>query len=295
VFSHLPLFPFEGIFMVFAKWMRRLLESPIRLLLVLLVTGFCLLISVNLYFYITEDERLRGTPKPREYKYQVNVPYTEYNLPGIDSGNIHAVLFQKPSSKGVIFYFPGVRSDVEHAWHFIGHFMDFGYDLMIVEYRGCGKSTGPSSEEAFYSDAWLLYGELRKKYREDQIVLCGHSFGAAIAANITSRSNPAGLLLVAPLYSINERYRLQRPWHYRKYKFETYKYVEETKCPIYLLCGTSDPLIKQSRKLLDHTKPQDSLITISNEGHVSIFSSPVFNQAVSSILQNNLIAQKPFN
>lgn len=278
-------FLFEGHIMVFAKWMKRLLKSPLRLLLFLVITGFALLITINLYFYATEDERLRGIPKPPGYVYHMNVPYTEYNMPGIDSGNIHAVLFQKPGSKGVIFYFPGVRSDIEHAWHFIGHFMDFGYDLMIVEYRGCGKSTGPSSEAAFYSDAWLLYNELRKKYREDQIILCGHSFGAAIAANITARSNPAGLLLFAPLYSINERYRMQRPWHYRKYQFETFRYVEQTKCPIYIFCGTEDPLLKQARKLLNHTKPRDSLITILNESHVSIFSSAVFNKALSEVLQ----------
>ena len=89
---------FEGIYMVFEKRMRRLLKSPLKLLFVLVVTGLFLLISVNLYFYFTEDDRLRGTPKPPGYKYQVGVPYVEYNLPGIDSGNIHAVLFQKPSS-----------------------------------------------------------------------------------------------------------------------------------------------------------------------------------------------------
>lgn len=275
--------------MVFEKWMKRFLKSPLRLLLTLIITGLCLLISVNLYFYATEDTRLRGIPKPPDYTYPINVPYTEYNMPGIDSGNIHAVLFHKPSSKGVLFYFPGVRSDVEHAWNFIGHFMEFGYDLMIVEYRGCGKSTGPSSETAFYSDAWLLYNELRKKYREDQIILCGHSFGAAIAANISARSNPAGLLLFAPLYSINERYRLQRPWHYRKYKFETFSYVEQTRCPIYLLCGTKDPLMKQARKLLNHTRPQDSLITIHNEDHISIFSSNEFNKSVSWLLKDKLV------
>lgn len=275
--------------MVFAKRLRRFLKSPLRLLLTLIITGFCLLISINLYFYVTEDSRLRGIPKPPGYTYPINVPYIEYNVRGIDSGNTHAVLFHKPGSKGVIFYFPGVRSDIEHAWNFTGRFMQFGYDLMIVEYRGCGKSTGPSSEEAFYSDAWLLYTELRKKYREDQVILCGHSFGAAIAANLSARSNPAGLLLVAPLYSINERYRMQRPWHYRKYKFETFRYVEQTTCPIYLFCGTEDPLLKQARKLLDHVRPQDSLITIQKEGHTSIFSSPEFNRSLSWLLKEKLV------
>lgn len=267
----------------------RLLRSPIRLLLFFMIAGFSLLVSVNFYFYSTEDDRLRGVPKPPGYTYNVHVPYTEYILPGIDSGKIHAVLFQQPRSKGVIFYFPGVRSDVEHAYDFIGHFMQYGYELMIVEYRGCGKSTGPSSEAAFYSDAWLLYNELRKKYREDQIVLCGHSFGAAIAANISARARPAALLLVAPLYSINERYRGQRPWHYRKYKFETYKYVEQTHCPVFLFCGTEDPLLKQAQKLLEHTRPNDTLITVPNEGHVSIFKSPGFNKAIESILDEKLV------
>lgn len=263
--------------------------SIYRILFTITFTLLLLVVAANVLFYVTEDQRFRGTARPADYAYQFKVPFTEINLAGREGGKIHAILFPASSSKGVVFFFPGTQSNVEYAFSLTRHFLDMGYDLFIIEYRGCGKSTGPSREELFYDDAMLMYRELTKKYREDQVILVGHSFGAAIAANIASFTKPAGLLLIAPLYSINEKYRMRRPWHYRKYKFETYKYVEQATCPVYLACGTKDELYKQTIQLLHHVKIPDALITVQGEDHISIFHAAFFYQTVSSLFNNKLI------
>lgn len=268
---------------------KRGLRIVYRIILALVVIVCLLIVAANVVFYVTEDGRFRGTPRPADYTYKFKTPFTEINMDGKEGGKIHAVLFSHPQPKGVIFFFPGTESNVEHAFSLTGHFLDMGYSLFIIEYRGCGKSTGPSTEAIFYEDAMLMYQELTKRYKEDQIILIGHSFGAAIAANMATVNKPAGLLLVAPLYSINEKYRMRRPWHYRKYKFETYRYVEEANCPVYLACGTKDILYKQTVQLLQHVKTPNALITVEGEDHISIFHSPFFNRQLSSLLNGKLI------
>ncbi len=183
-------------------------------------------VMLNLIFYFTEDRRLRGIPKPLNYTYHFPDKYEEIYLNSIDSGRIHAVLFKRSNAKGVLLFFPGTHSNAEHAYNFVGSWISNDYDLLIVEYRGCGKSTGTSSEEGFYTDAQLFYNMLKTRYSENQIVLCGFSLGGPIAAKIAADNKPAKLIMVAPLYSINEKYRF-RPWGYRKYSFETYKYIHE--------------------------------------------------------------------
>jgi pimeloyl-ACP methyl ester carboxylesterase len=80
-----------------------------------------------------------------------------------------------------------------------------GSSVLMLDYRGYGKSSGRPSEQGLYrdSEAGFVY-LLGKGYRADQIILHGESLGTAVAIDLASRRPCAALILEAPFTSASD-------------------------------------------------------------------------------------------
>jgi fermentation-respiration switch protein FrsA (DUF1100 family) len=79
-----------------------------------------------------------------------------------------------------------------------------GLSVFLFDYRGYGRSSGKPSEEGLYQDALAAYAYLTetRQIPPQQIVLFGRSLGAAVAGEVASRRQAAGLILETPFPSI---------------------------------------------------------------------------------------------
>lgn len=253
--------------------------------ILLLLSGTLLLLGVfaiNLFFYATEDDRLRGIPIAANHSYSFTEPFEELFLPSPDGGIVHAVWFSKPAAKTALIFFPGTHSDAVQGYQLMKDKVTEQQELVVVEYRGCGKTVGASSESAFYSDAELVYQAVAARFAPDQIQVCGFSLGGPIAASLASSKPVGGLLLIAPLYSINEKYRF-RPWHYRKYSFPTYRFLSKINCPVFFFAGTKDGLYDDTRRL---AKQYPGFFGFEGAGHIDLFQLPAFRRAFITSTQS---------
>jgi hypothetical protein len=80
-----------------------------------------------------------------------------------------------------------------------------GSSILMLDYRGYGKSSGRPSEQGLYrdSEAGYIY-LLGKGYRPEQMILHGESLGTAVAIDLASRRPCAALILEAPFTSASE-------------------------------------------------------------------------------------------
>jgi pimeloyl-ACP methyl ester carboxylesterase len=78
-----------------------------------------------------------------------------------------------------------------------------GFDVVLVEYRGYGRSRGaPTNEEGLYLDAEAVLASLAARgIGPDSIVLWGQALGSGIAVEMARRGKGARLVLVAPFTS----------------------------------------------------------------------------------------------
>ena len=77
-----------------------------------------------------------------------------------------------------------------------------GSELLIIDYRGYGKSEGAPSEQGSYADARAAYDWLAERGRAaDRIVCHGESLGTAVAVDLATHRPCAGLVLEAPFPS----------------------------------------------------------------------------------------------
>jgi len=147
------------------------------------------------------------------------------------------------------------------------------YDLVIMDYRGFGKSTGQvESDEQLYADAQTVYDRVKASYAEDKIVLLGYSLGTGIVSYLAAENKPAEVTLVAP-YTNLEDMKNQTFWwlpdFLLKYKLDTESRIARVKCPVNIFHGTDDNFIPiaMAERLKELAPKQVRLFPIKGVGH----------------------------
>jgi fermentation-respiration switch protein FrsA (DUF1100 family) len=82
-----------------------------------------------------------------------------------------------------------------------------GLNLFAFDYRGYGESGGMPSEQGLYRDADAAYRYLREArgVPAERIIVFGHSLGSAVAIDLASRTDVAGLIVEGGLISVVQR------------------------------------------------------------------------------------------
>ena len=258
-----------------------MLKGLIKVLVVLY-----LLASIGLYF-AQNKIIFYGHPYPEDKKY----PGVKELEIAIDDGlTMNAALVQaKPQSrsKGAILYLHGNKGNVRRGIYQSRSMQNRGYDLLIPDYRGYGKTEGqPINDTQLLTDANKAYQYLKDNYEEDKIYVVGYSLGSGMASYVAKENNPAGLILVAPFTSLEDiknQFLWMFPDFLLKYKLSNEEHLNEVKAPVTILHGTADNVVKYKYGAeLKTMYPETNLITFKGESHRGIIFrlSEVLNQKI---------------
>ena len=265
--------------------MKKFLINALKVICVLylLVCGFLYFAQEKMIFF---PEKLA-----KDFKFSFEGNFEELNVNAPDGTLINSVLFKADSTKGVIFYLHGNGGSVNRWGGVAKTYTTLGYDVVMTDYRGYGKSDGEiSSQTQIFSDVQTVYDELRKRYKEQQIIVLGYSIGTGPAAWVASVNHPKMLILQAPYYSLTDMMRHTYsfvPTFLLKYKFPTCQYVQECKIPIVIFHGTDDRVIyyNSSVQLKEKMKPGDTLITLQGQGHSGITDNKEYLKVLPELLK----------
>ena len=264
---------------------------PSWLQVVLVVFLIYIAISIALYylqdFFLFKPEKL-----PADFQfYYDNQETKEYNLETRDGAVINGVRFlPKGESKGIVLYLKGNSKSIKGWGKFAVDFTRHGYNVLMVDYRGFGKSTGRRSQKAIKRDLQEVYNAIKERTTEDRILLYGRSLGSGFAAKLASMNNPKMLILDAPYYSLTKvtaRYMPFMPLSLLiKYPLPTYKWLRYVRCPIHIIHGTHDKLIpyKTSVKLSQVNPHNSRLHTIIGGGHKNLNNFESYHRILGEIL-----------
>ncbi len=255
------------------------------------VLGFYLVLCGLLYFF---QEKLIFFPQKLAPNYPFNFGKNveEKYVETPDGIKLNALLFKADSTKGLIFYLHGNAGSLG-GWGEVAQFYtDLHYDVFMLDYRGYGKSDGEIKSQAqLFKDNQLAYNQVLKTYNENQVVVLGYSIGSGLAAKLAADNNPKLLILQAPYYSLTDMMKHNYPFvptFLLKYKFETNEYLKDCKMPVVLFHGDKDNVIYHgsSLKLQAEFKPQDTLITLSQQGHNGMTDNEMYKKEMAKLLVN---------
>jgi len=116
---------------------------PHWLSILIIIVAIYIGLSIGLYYlqdyFLFKPEKL---PKDFQFHYE-NQDTEEHNLETRDGAIINGVLFKpKGMSKGIVLYLKGNSKSIKGWGKFAVDFTKHNYTVLMVDYRGFGKSTG---------------------------------------------------------------------------------------------------------------------------------------------------------
>jgi len=260
-----------------------------KTLLIVLVI-YCLAL---LGLYLFQEQILFQAVKLKpQYKFNFSKPFREINLKAAANTKLNGLYFEVKNPKGVILYFHGNRDNIVRWGKIASTLTNYNYNVLVVDYRGYGKSTGIRSETKLYQDAQQWYNYLKAAFKETDIIVYGRSLGATFATYVASKNKPQQLILEAPFNNLSAvpRYWLKyAPYDLLlRYKFNSDVYIKDVSCPITIFHGIKDRVIpfKLGQKLFKAApKNKATFIAIKGGRHNNLGTFKQYWKTIEELLK----------
>ena len=107
--------------------------------IILYIIGGIALLSIIVYFvqdkFIFKPEKLG-----QDFQYKYDVPFRELFFDVEEGVRINGLHFYCPKPHGLVLYFHGNSRSIKGWAKYAKDFSRYGYDVVLVDYRGFGKS-----------------------------------------------------------------------------------------------------------------------------------------------------------
>lgn len=258
--------------------------------IILYIISGIVALSVIIYFiqdkFIFKPEKLR-----QDFVYKYEVPFRELFFDVEKGVRINGLHFHVENPLGLVLYFHGNSRSIKGWAKYAKDFYRYNYDVVLVDYRGFGKSTGKRNEKDMLNDMQFVYNKLIETYPQNHLIVYGRSLGSGFAAKLAADNTPRYLILDAPYFSFKktiERFLPVLPVKFiLRYHLRTDKWIPKVNCHTYILHGTKDWLIpiSNSEKLQQLNPRKITLIRINGGKHNNLPTFSEYHNFIRDILQ----------
>lgn len=249
--------------------------------------------------YLQEKVVFLPVVLPENHEFDFGQNFEEYLWETPYEGKIDVLHFKIKNPKGVIAYFHGNSGNLLR-WGKIAHeYTHFGYDVLVMDYRGYGKSSGPRNEDYLYSDAQFFYDFAKNHYGEENTIVYGRSLGGSFAVKIAAENHPKAVILEATFFNLQD---IVNRWLPKKvtdkvsptmtYHFLSNENIIKVESPLYHFHGTKDKIVplKSGKKLFEvfkkaQPKIEKKFIEISGATHDDLINYKEFVEELKKILK----------
>lgn len=212
---------------------------------------------------------------------RLGAPFEELRIPsgsGAERGDLHA--WWIPAEKfdaPTVLYLHGNFRNISYNLENALRYRTLGCNLLVVDYRGYGKSTGGKPSEAkVYEDAEAAWQYLLKQrgVKPQQTFIYGHSLGGAVAIDLAVRHpEAAGLITESTFTSMRAMSELKYDFLpvglLLNQRFETLQKIPRLKIPLLLIHGTWDKKVpvNMAQQLFDAAPQPKTLALIEGGEH----------------------------
>jgi pimeloyl-ACP methyl ester carboxylesterase len=254
-----------------------------------------LLVGILIYFFqhnfFFHPEKL-----PQDFKFAYENLNAEEKIVETEPGaKISYLHFKVEQPKGLVIYLKGNTKSIKGWGKFAIDFTRLNYDVLMMDYRGFGKSTGRRTVEAMKRDSQFIYNIAKSKFSEDLIVVYGRSLGTGFAARLAAKNNPRMLILTSPLYSLLRAIHRYMPFMpakpFLRYNIPTFHYLKNVRCPIKIIHGSDDHLvpIKTAIDLSEINPKLTRLYVILGARHINIHRFEEYHRVMEEIFEERKV------
>ncbi len=266
-----------------------------RIILFLVALAF---LAVTVLYFFQDLLIFQTVSLDADHTYTFDQPFKEYFIPVPASNTsptetLNALWFKSSGpSKGLILYFHGNRGNLQRWGTYAVDFTVHGYDVLMIDYRGYGKSTGKPSEEALYADALTVHKWAQAMGSYPRLIIYGRSLGSAVASRLAMDVQPDLLILETPF---DELSGVIHPFWQPLAKllpirsvFSNTNHLPGVRSRKVIFHGTDDHIVPLSSavRLLPLLDSPNDFVIIPKGGHRNLRSFPEFQVKVAALLDS---------
>jgi fermentation-respiration switch protein FrsA (DUF1100 family) len=229
------------------------------------------------------------TASPRD----LGLEYEDVAITTSDNIRLHGWFVPAQKERGVLLFFHGNAGNISHRLDSIEIFHNLGLSILIIDYRGYGKSQGKVSEQGTYLDAEAAWQHLTRKRSipAENIVIFGRSLGGSIAAYLAARQQPAALILESSFTSVPDMgahlYPILPVRLLSRFSYDTQAALKSITCPLLVIHSPHDEIIPfvNGRTLFETANEPKSFLKIRgdhNEGFLA--SGPIYLKGLDNFI-----------
>lgn len=241
----------------------------------------------------SQQEKLLFHPEPLAANTKFNLAYTSEVYIDVPGAKLHALYLRQPAhkSRGIVLFLHGNAGNLETWFTHADFWLSTGYDVLMPDYRGFGKSTGHIQSEAQLDDdvlrAWNFVAD---NYQGKKHVIYGRSLGTGLAAQLATQVPADLLVLVSPYTSMTAMAQEYYPWvpsFILRYPLKTDAILPRLHSKILLIHGDRDGLINIAHsQRLQKLNPNAQLVVIAGAGHGDIHDFDAYTSSLKQALES---------
>ena len=272
-----------------------------RWLAAVLGWGAAVYVGLALYLYVFQaryvyfpdlpSRQVEATPA------DIGLAFQALTLSTADGEALAGWFIPASAARGTLLYLHGNGGNIGHRLDQIEVFHRLGLNILIIDYRGYGASSGKPSEEGTYQDALAAWNYLtqEKRLAPERVVVSGEPLGGWVAAWPAPRQPPAGLVIYASFTSVPEMAQALYPMfpasRLARYRYDTRAALRGVNCPVLILHSPEDEIIPFShgQALLAAAREPKRLVELRG-GHNDALelSREVYTREIGAFLQQFL-------
>lgn len=225
----------------------------------------------------------------------VGLTFEDLSLRAADGVAINGWFIPAPDARTTLLLLHGNGGNISYL---IGRLRQFHQalkaNILIIDYREYGRSSGEISEEGTYRDAAAAYDYLLTRSDVDpaRIIPFGVSLGSAVAVELSLHRKVAALILEAPFASIREMARVVVPWlpvgPLISTRYDTLSKIGRLQIPLLILHGDQDEVVPfaQGREVFEAAREPKTFYTIPGAGHnnTTIVGGQAYLKAIADFI-----------
>lgn len=270
-------------------------KSPWIFLLLLAAGALaCYALVLALLWWRQESLLFYPVPLPADHPL-ASAPDIHERTVDVPGARLSVLHLQRPGARGVVFFLHGNAGNLQGWFSNADFYRDAGYDLVMLDYRGFGKSTGRiASAHELRADVRAVWSQVAPLYRGRKVVLYGRSLGTGLAADLaqelSAQSRPPDLtVLVSPYTSFRALAAEFYPWvpaGLLRYPLETETHLPRIGGPVLLVHAEKDRLIGGHHvQRLQQVLPGARVLVVPGADHNDLHESPVYREELRRALR----------
>jgi fermentation-respiration switch protein FrsA (DUF1100 family) len=181
-----------------------------------------------------------------------------------DGVRLHGWYCAPPRGEGraVLLFFHGNAGNLAYRYDLLRRLVALPSEVLIIDYRGYGKSAGAPSEEGLYLDARAAWEHLTRGrgVAPSRVVIFGKSLGGAPAIDLARAVEPAGLVVQSSFTSVPDMAARLMPLLPRaliRTRMDSLAKIAEVRCPKLFIHSPADEVVpyQLGRRLFEAAPP----------------------------------------